>query len=147
MPASMFSSLCSKGLVVTRFKVMNQFLFGLSILHSWWVCLSLHALFQGTTEAERFHGGAPFITTKKWHGFRVIPEGPRGALSCEACGQQSTAASPFQDAHNGDIWGGFRPWCKYKTSHSQRTRTAYGRRCLICVNVFQRGGQHGVAQT
>eukprot|EP00971_Amphidinium_carterae_P239153 4747589-Amphidinium_carterae.1 len=83
------------------------------------------------------HGGAPFIMRGKHLGYRVVST---SELICEGCGRSASELSPFRTASNEDEWGGYRPWDRYRLEKDGTyIKRPYGRRCRICVNVYNGG--------
>ena len=56
---------------------------------------------------------------------------------CEACGSESTDPAPFKDASSTDIYGGKRPWKRYRRSQINRdTKCPVQKTCLLCHHAF-----------
>ena len=57
---------------------------------------------------------------------------------CCMCHKGAGEQSPLRGAHNGDKYGGFRPWAGYtKVGNHRRPK---GKICLICTNVYSAFG-------
>lgn len=103
--------------------------------------LALHRLQPGFEDLGGVAGaarGPPFLQAGEIFGYRIITVAGKAqvGLECESCGCKSTDPSPFLAASNEDEYGGARPWARYQKDENKRERKVYGKRCMICNNVF-----------